>query len=42
MAKLTRAHGRLHFESSFTIVDVAGDDNFGDRLKAVSAVAMSR
>ena len=34
---LTRAHRRLHFESSFTIVDVAGDDDFGDRVEAASA-----
>ena len=34
---LTCAHHRLHFESSFTIVDVAGDDAFGDRVEAASA-----
>jgi hypothetical protein len=34
---LTRAHRRLHFDSSFTIVDVAGDDDFGDRVEAASA-----
>ena len=34
---LTCAHRRLHFESSFTIVDVAGDDGFGDRVEAASA-----
>jgi hypothetical protein len=37
MAVLTCAHRRLHFESSFTIVDVAGDDDFGDRMEAASA-----
>ena len=37
MAVLTCAHRRLHFESSFTIVDVAGDDDFGDRVEAASA-----
>ena len=34
---LTCAHRRLHFESSFSIVDVAGDDDFGDRVEAASA-----
>jgi len=34
---LTRAHRRLHFESSFTVVDVAGDDAFADRVEAASA-----
>jgi hypothetical protein len=29
MAVLTGAHRRLHFDASFTIVDVAGDDDFG-------------
>jgi hypothetical protein len=33
---LTCAHRRLHFESSFTVVDVAGDDAFGDRVEAAS------
>ena len=37
MAVLTCAHRRPHFESSFTIVDVAGDDGFGDRVEAASA-----
>jgi hypothetical protein len=37
MAELTRAHRRLQFESSCTIVNVAGDDDFGDRLEAASA-----
>jgi hypothetical protein len=37
MAVLTSAHRRLHFESSFTVVDVAGDDAFGDRVEAASA-----
>jgi hypothetical protein len=37
MAVLTRAHRRLHFESSFTIVDVAGDDDIGDRVDAASS-----
>ena len=34
---LTCAHRRLHFESSFTIADVAGDDDFGDRVEAAPA-----
>jgi hypothetical protein len=37
MAELTRAHRRLQFESSFTIVNVAAGDDFGDRLEAASA-----
>jgi hypothetical protein len=37
MAVLTCAHRRLHFESSFTIADVAGDDDFGDRVEAAPA-----
>jgi hypothetical protein len=37
MAELTRAHRRLQFESSYTIVNVAGDDDLGDRLEAASA-----
>jgi hypothetical protein len=37
MAELTRAHRRLHFESFFTIVDVAGDDDFRVRLEAAPA-----
>jgi hypothetical protein len=37
MAVLNCAHRRLHFESSFTIVHVAGNDDFGDRVEAASA-----
>jgi hypothetical protein len=37
MAVLIHAHRRLHFESSFTIVDVAGGDDFGARVEAASA-----
>ena len=37
MAVLTCAHRRPHFESSFTVLDVAGDDGFGDRVEAASA-----
>ena len=37
MAVLTCAHRRLHFESSFRIADVAGDDDFGDRVEAAPA-----
>jgi hypothetical protein len=33
---LTRAHRRLHFESSVTIVDLAGDDAFGDLAEAAT------
>jgi hypothetical protein len=37
MAVLTCAPGRPCFASSFTIVHVAGDDDFGDRVEAASA-----
>jgi hypothetical protein len=35
MAVLTCAHRRLHFELSFTIVDVEGDEDFGDRVRGI-------
>jgi len=37
---LTCAPRRPCFESSFSIVDVAGDDDFGDRVEAALPVAM--
>jgi hypothetical protein len=43
MAVLTCAPRRPCFESSFSIVDVAGDDDFGDfgdRVEAALPVAM--